>query len=78
MNNTLFTPRSTTLHRVDYEPAGKVMQIEFRSGNVYRYLDVPQRLWAIFKLYVQCDGSPGAFFNEYIKGQFLSEKLIAA
>lgn len=51
------------------------MEIEFRSGNVYRYLNVPPRIWKVFNDYVQCDGSAGAFFNEYIKPQFTCEKI---
>jgi lysyl-tRNA synthetase class 2 len=29
----------------------------------------------VFQLYIECEGSPGSFFNEYIKGQFNSEKI---
>jgi hypothetical protein len=52
-----------------------VMEIEFRTGNVYRYYNVPPRMWKIFQLYVECEGSAGSFFNEYIKNQFTSEKM---
>lgn len=43
------------------------MEIEFRTGNIYRYYEVPPRMWKIFQMYVECEGSAGAFFNEYIK-----------
>jgi lysyl-tRNA synthetase class 2 len=75
MSKPLFTTRSTSIHRVDYNDAEKLLDIEFRSGNVYRYQDVPPRLWKVFQLYIECEGSPGSFFNEYIKGQYASEKI---
>ena len=76
MSKAVFTTRSTSIHKVDYNEAEKSLDIEFRSGNVYRYYDVPVRLWKVFQLYIECEGSPGSFFNEYIKGQFASEKIL--
>ena len=75
MSKAVFTTRSTTIHKVDYNEKDKSLDIEFRSGNIYRYYDVPQRLWKVFELYIECEGSPGSFFNEYIKNQFTSEKI---
>jgi len=75
MSKPVFTTRSTTIHKVDFNEAEKTLDIEFRSGNVYRYYDVPQRLWKVFQLYIECEGSPGSFFNEYIKSQYTSEKI---
>jgi len=75
MAKPVFTTKSSTIHKVDYNEKEKTMEIEFRSGNVYRYYDVPPRMWKIFQLYVECEGSAGSFFNEYIKNQFTSEKL---
>jgi lysyl-tRNA synthetase class 2 len=75
MSKPVFTTKSSTIHKVDYNETDKALDIEFRSGNVYRYLDVQPRLWKIFQLYIECEGSAGSFFNEYIKNQFTSEKL---
>ncbi len=75
MSKPIFTTKSTSIHRVDYNEPEKSLDIEFRSGNVYRYYDVPQRLWKVFQLYIECEGSPGSFFNEYIKSQYTSEKI---
>jgi lysyl-tRNA synthetase class 2 len=75
MSKSLFTTKSSTIHRVEYLEQEKTLEIEFRSGNVYRYYNVPQRLWKVFQLYVECEGSAGSFFNEYIKTQFTSEKI---
>jgi len=75
MPKPLFTSKSSTIHKVDYNEAAKTMEIEFRSGNVYRYHKVPSRLWKVFQLYLECEGSAGSFFNEYIKNQFQSERI---
>jgi hypothetical protein len=75
MSKSLFTTKSSTIHRVEYLEMEKTLEIEFRSGNVYRYYSVPPRLWKVFQLYVECEGSAGSFFNEYIKNQFNSEKV---
>ena len=75
MSKSLFTTKSSTIHRIEYLEAEKTLEIEFRSGNVYRYYNVPTRLWKVFQLYIECEGSAGSFFNEYIKNQFNSEKL---
>ena len=75
MAKPVFTTRSSTIHKVDYNEKDQAMEIEFRSGNVYRYYHVPPRLWKIFQLYIECEGSPGSFFNEYIKNRFTSEKI---
>ena len=75
MSKSVFTTKSSTIHRVDYLEQEKTLEIEFRSGNVYRYYNVPASLWKVFQLYVECEGSAGSFFNEYIKNQFNSEKI---
>jgi lysyl-tRNA synthetase class 2 len=75
MSKSVFTTKSSTIHRVDYLERDKVLEIEFRSGNVYRYYDVPPRLWKVFQLYIEVEGSAGSFFNEYIKNQFTAEKI---
>lgn len=75
MPKPVFTTRSSTIHRVEYDEKEKRMEIEFRTGNVYRYYNVPPRMWKIFQLYIECEGSAGSFFNEYIKNQFTSEKI---
>lgn len=75
MAKPIYTAKSSTIHRVDYHGKDKVMEIEFRNGTIYRYYEVPPRMWKIFQLYMECEGSAGSFFNEYIKNQFTSEKM---
>ncbi|GAC1454700.1 MAG: hypothetical protein NVSMB7_16830 [Chitinophagaceae bacterium] len=75
MAKSVFTVKSATIHRVEYLEKEKILEIEFRSGNVYRYHNIPPRLWKVFQLYIECEGSAGSFFNEYIKNHFTSEKI---
>lgn len=75
MSKSLFTTKSSTIHRMEYLEQEKILEIEFRTGTVYRYYNIPQRLWKVFQLYIECEGSAGSFFNEYIKNQFTSEKV---
>lgn len=77
MNKSVFTKKSSTIHRLEYFEKEKVLEIEFRSGEVYRYYDFTTRLWKIFQLYIECGGSAGSFYNEYIKSHFRSEKISA-
>ena len=37
---------SEALCSVGYDPDGRVLEIEFNGGRVYRYFDVPQSLYA--------------------------------
>ncbi|HEX2532171.1 MAG TPA: KTSC domain-containing protein [Chitinophagaceae bacterium] len=75
MGKSVFTTKSSTIHRVEYLEKEKILEIEFRSGNVYRYFNVPLRMWKVFQLYIEVEGSAGSFFNEYIKNQFTGEKI---
>ncbi len=75
MSKPLFTPKSNTISKVEYNEKEKSLDITFRTKNVYRYYDVPSRLWKAFKLYIECEGSAGSFFNEYIKNNFATEKI---
>ena len=75
MSKPVFTTKSSTIHKVDYSEKEKALEIEFRSGKVYCYYNVPHNLWTAFQLHVECEGSAGSFFNEYIKNQFNSEKI---
>jgi hypothetical protein len=75
MPKPIFTTRSSTIHKISYNEKEKYLEIEFRNGNIYRYYAVPLRMWKLLNLYIECEGSAGSFFNEYIRNQFTSEKI---
>lgn len=65
---------STSLASVGYDRASAVLEIEFLSGAVYRYSDVPvgvhQELMAA--------ESKGRFFSQRIRGRFRFKRITEA
>ena len=57
---------SATISTVAYDPAGKRLQLEFRRGSIYEYLDVPH---AVHQSLLRAP-SKGAYFNQTIRGRF--------
>ena len=57
---------SSSLRSVGYDAATLTLEVEFRNGSVYRYLDVPTGLWTSFRR----APSMGKFFQEHVRDQF--------
>ncbi len=57
---------STTMRSVGYDPAQEILEIEFTSGAVYQYLEVPT---AVFDELMQAK-SKGRHFNEEIRDDY--------
>ena len=62
---------STDLTSVGYDEPRRVLEIEFRSGGIYRYHEVPKE---IFSGLMESE-SKGRFFAKNIRGQFRHERL---
>jgi hypothetical protein len=65
---------STTLATVAYDHASHILQLEFRSGAVYRYFGVPAEMH---------DGllgasSKGRYFNREIREHFRHVHIVTA
>lgn len=62
---------STSLVSVGYNPSSETLEVEFHSGLVYEYYNVPQFL------YDQLMQAPsiGSFFNAEIRNSFASSKV---
>lgn len=58
--------RSSVLTSAGYDPATAVLELEFTSGDVYRYFAVPP---SVFRGLVD-DESPGAYFNKNISERY--------
>jgi hypothetical protein len=54
---------SSSLRSVGYDPRLRMLEIEFHSGSVYQYLNVPQTVFE--ELFTQ--DSLGTYFNENIR-----------
>ena len=64
---------SRVIRRFDYRAADKALDIEFVSGRVYRYLDVPEPVYRDM-----CRSfSKGEFFNTHIRDCFAFEQISA-
>lgn len=57
---------SSVLRTVGYDPATAVLEIEFVSGDVYRYFAVPP---SVHRALMDAE-SPGAYFNRRISDAF--------
>ena len=54
---------SSVLAAVTYDSATQILEVEFQTGRVYWYFDVPQ---AVFDALIASD-SAGAYFNHEIR-----------
>ena len=58
--------RSSVIATVGYDSDTAVLEVEFRSGDVYRYFAVPP---SVHKALVE-DDSPGGYFNKHISDRY--------
>lgn len=57
---------SSTILSAGYEVAAETLEIEFKSGGIYQYYNVPE---AVYQNFMASD-SKGKFHNVYIKNSF--------
>lgn len=62
---------SSTLASVLYLPAHRELQVAFRSGEIYRYLDVPTEVYRE----LLAAPSKGIYFNSNIRTRFAFRQL---
>ena len=62
---------SSSIASVGYARETKVLEIEFRSGAIYQYREVPD---AVFKAF-SAASSKGHFFSRQIRDKYSHEKL---
>jgi hypothetical protein len=65
---------STTMRSVGYDSVAQVLEIEFTSGAVYQYLEVPDR---VFGELMHAE-SKGRYFNEEIRDDYTALREPAA
>lgn len=63
--------RSSDLATVGYDARAEVLDVEFRSGGIYRYHDVPRNIFAE----LMAADSKGRFFARHIRNHFRHERL---
>ena len=63
---------SSAISSVGYDPKGEVLELEFSSGGVYDYYEVPQEVYAA----LMAAESKGRFISEEIRGRYRSERTV--
>ena len=62
---------SSSIASVGYGRASKLLEIEFRSGAIYRYREVPENVFTAFS----AARSKGHFFGTQVRGKYTFDKL---
>ena len=62
---------STVVAHFRYDPVKLVLTVQFVSGLVYEYLDVPENVYEELRI----SRSKGIYLNKYIKGNFEYKKI---
>ena len=66
--------KSSSIRSVGYDREHRLLDVEFTSGKVYRYGNVPEETHQA----LMGAESIGAHFGKHIRGKFQSGELIAA
>jgi len=65
------TVRSSNIHSIGYDIESKVLEIEFRTGGIYQYFNVPE---SIYNALISAP-SHGSYFHRHIKGRYQWRKI---
>lgn len=58
--------RSSVIASIGYSPEDRILEIEFHTGRLYHYLDVPPQQYALL---MEAE-SKGRYFNTSIRDQY--------
>ncbi len=64
--------QSSTIQAIGYDPAAQVLEIEFQSGRVYQYRDVPPAVAATLR----AAPSAGAYFSRHVRNNYECWRLV--
>lgn len=62
---------SSSLRSIGYDRKTQTLEVEFTSGGIYRYDDVPAQVWAELRQSL----SKGKFFQERIRDHFPTARV---
>lgn len=63
--------RSSNVKAVGYDPAGKLLHVEFVNGGLYEYAGVPERIHQALR----AASSVGGFFHDNVRDKYPTKKL---
>lgn len=64
--------KSSVIHSIAYDITRKTMEIEFVSGGIYRYYDVPAE---VFDNFLHAP-SHGQYFHQFIFDEYPYDRLL--
>ncbi len=62
---------SSNLRAVGYDPETKILEVEFQSGSLYQYAEVPEEVYRA----LMNASSHGQYYNQNIKNIYLSTRI---
>ena len=62
---------SSDIRSIGYDASASILEVEFNSGDIYHYFNVPAYLHQNFMNAI----SKGKFLNEYIKYNYRYQKI---
>jgi len=62
---------SSNIRSVGYDPGSSTLEVEFNSGSIYQYLNVPKDEYERLMI----ASSKGRYFNTNIKGEYQDVKV---
>ena len=62
---------SSNLQAIGYEPSASILGVQFSSGHIFHYANVPPKLWEGLLE----SPSKGQFYAREIKGRFTADKV---
>lgn len=63
--------KSSGIKSIGYDPAEKVLEVEFLTGHVYQYFKVPKKIYLAF---ISAD-SKGRYFDYSIRDYYAFKKI---
>ena len=63
--------QSSNIRSVGYDPESGTLEVEFNSGSVYQYLNVPKGEYET----LMNASSKGRYFNRSVKGEYQDVKI---
>jgi len=66
---------SSSIHAVGYDPTAKTLQVQFKTGSIYEYLDVPMEVYETLMSISASGESIGKYFNQNIKNLYTYQKM---
>jgi hypothetical protein len=62
---------SSNINSIGYDRQSNILEVEFSSGGIYQYFDVPEHLYDN----LMNASSKGQFLNDYIKYSYRYQKV---